>query len=261
MKKLTGTAAAALLVITLLSINYNDSDDKGIQTAGTVTDPLPAVSLDQQSEDTYLVTRVVDGDTIIVNMYGVEERVRLIGVDTPESVHPDEDRNVKYGDIASDFTKEKLEGKKVTFEYDVQEKDRYGRILAYVYLDGKMFNKTLLEEGHAKVATYPPNVKYVDDFIALQEQAHENKRGVWAYEALDGGGVAQSNTADRSQATDRENIIDRSEATYVGNSNSMKFHRSDCSYAGQIVEHNIVYFKIRDDAIDGGYEACKACNP
>jgi endonuclease YncB( thermonuclease family) len=81
MKKLTGTAAAALLVITLLSINYNDSDDKGIQTAGTVTDPLPAVSLDQQSEDTYLVTRVVDGDTIIVNMYGVEERVRLIGVD------------------------------------------------------------------------------------------------------------------------------------------------------------------------------------
>ena len=122
-------------------------------------------------EDTYLVTRVVDGDTIIVDIGGVEERVRLIGIDTPESVHPDANKNVEYGKIASGFTKEKLEGKEITLEYDVQGRDRYGRILAYVYLDGKMFNKTLLEEGHAKVATYPPNVKYVDDFTALQEQA------------------------------------------------------------------------------------------
>lgn len=136
------------------------------------------------SGDDYPVVRVVDGDTIILDMDGTEERVRLIGIDTPESVHPDASRNVPYGKIASAFTKEQLEGKTVTVEYDVQERDKYGRILAYVYLDGKMFNETLLEEGHAKVATYPPNVKYVEDFTALQEQAREEKKGVWADDPL-----------------------------------------------------------------------------
>lgn len=133
-------------------------------------------------EESYVVTRVVDGDTVILNIGGQEERVRLIGIDTPESVHPDQEKNVEYGKIASDFTRSSLEGKKVKMELDVQERDQYGRILAYLYLDGQMFNKILLEEGHAKVSTYPPNVKYVDDFTALQQKAREEKKGVWAYE-------------------------------------------------------------------------------
>ncbi len=138
------------------------------------------LNLQPGQSETYDVVRVVDGDTIIVDIDGSKERVRLIGLDSPESVHHDEERNVEYGEIAAAFTTEQLEGKTVTLEFDVEKRDQYDRLLAYVYLDGKMFNKTLLEEGHAKVTTYPPNVRYVDDFVALQKQAQRHGKGVWA---------------------------------------------------------------------------------
>lgn len=127
----------------------------------------------------YQVTRVVDGDTIVVDLAGDQKKVRLIGVDTPESVHPDESRNVPYGKVAAEFTRSKLSGRFVYLEYDVEPTDQYGRLLAYIWIDDTMFNKTLLREGHAKLATYPPNVKYVDDFTMLQTKAREEGRGVW----------------------------------------------------------------------------------
>jgi micrococcal nuclease len=127
----------------------------------------------------YQVVRIVDGDTIILDINGINERVRLIGIDTPESVHPDPDKNVPYGKAASDFTKSMLENNQVQIELDVQERDQYGRLLAYVYYDGEMFNKILLKEGHAVVATYPPNIKYVDDFTDLQEKARKEGKGLW----------------------------------------------------------------------------------
>lgn len=130
----------------------------------------------------YEVVRVVDGDTIIVKMDGKDERVRFIGVDTPESVHPDPALNSKMGKMASDFTKDLLDGQRVGLELDVQERDRYGRVLAYVYLDDEMVQKTLLSSGYAQVATFPPNVKYVDDFLALEARAREAKLGFWADE-------------------------------------------------------------------------------
>ena len=134
-----------------------------------------------QDNNYYKVVRVVDGDTIVIDFNGVEEKLRLIGVDTPESVHPSEEKNTKEGIKVSDYTKKMLESKSVMVEFDVQERDKYGRLLAYVYIDGRMYNKTLLKEGLAKVATYPPNVKYVEDFTALQKEARENKEGLWAY--------------------------------------------------------------------------------
>lgn len=127
----------------------------------------------------YEVVRVVDGDTIIIDMDGTKERVRLIGLDAPESTHPDEERNTEYGEISSEFTREALEGKKVSLEYDLQERDKYGRILAYVYKDKKMFNKILIMEGHAKAVTYPPNVKYTDEFIRLEKEAKKSQKGLW----------------------------------------------------------------------------------
>ena len=127
----------------------------------------------------YRVVRVVDGDTLIIEMEDKEERVRLIGVDTPESVHPDASKNVETGKIASDFTKSRLEGEYIELEFDVQERDRYGRILAYVWHDGEMYNKVLLREGYAQVATFPPNVKYVDLFTETQLTARNNKVGFW----------------------------------------------------------------------------------
>lgn len=161
------------LIIFLVLVWWSAGDDP----ADKVANHSPAGSL----QGPYTVVRVVDGDTFILDMNGTEQRVRLIGIDTPESVHPDQEKNVEYGKIASAFSKSSLGGKKVEIELDVQEKDKYGRLLVYLYTDGKMFNKILLEEGHAKVSTYPPNVKYVDDFTALQQKAREGKKGIWAY--------------------------------------------------------------------------------
>ena len=132
------------------------------------------------SSDTYEVLRVVDGDTIQINYNGTKEKVRMIGIDTPESVHPDENKNSDNGKIASDYTKELLTGKFVALEFDIQERDKYGRFLAYVYLDGEMINKKLLHDGYAQIATYPPNVKYVNEFTEIQKEAKEAKRGLWA---------------------------------------------------------------------------------
>lgn len=250
-----------ITVILFCSLLLMGCESEPIQSASTVADSPVAESLDEQSEHTNLVTRVVDGDTIIVDIDGVEERVRLIGVDTPESVHPDADRNVEYGKIASDFTKSQLEGKDVTLEYDVQERDQYGRILAYVYLGGKMFNKTLLEEGHAKVATYPPNVKYVDDFKSIQEQARENGRGVWAFDVLEAKPSEAVSTSGSPDNGSQGSSAVQAEESFVGNSNTMKFHRSGCKYVDDIADHNVVFLQSRDDAINRGYVGCKVCNP
>ncbi len=127
---------------------------------------------------TFKVTRVVDGDTIIVANNNRTERVRLIGVNTPETVHPTKDTE-PFGQEAGNFTKSRLAGKEVILEFDVQLRDKYGRLLAYVWLDGEMFNETLVREGYAQVATYPPNVKYAGLFLAAQEEARENNRGLW----------------------------------------------------------------------------------
>ena len=124
---------------------------------------------------------MVDGDTFKITYNGTTTKVRLIGVDTPESVSPNQSKNNKYGVEASNYTKERLEGQTVHLEFDVQQTDKYGRLLAYVYLeDGTMYNKELLEKGYAQIATYPPNVKYVDEFTQIQKQAEENKVGFWA---------------------------------------------------------------------------------
>ena len=123
----------------------------------------------------YKVIRVVDGDTFVINYNGKDEKVRLIGVDTPESVHPNEEKNTEFGNIVSNFSKQMLTGKNVQVEFDVEQRDKYGRLLAYVYVDGQMYNKLLLQKGYAKLATYPPNVKYVDEFTNIQKRAREKK--------------------------------------------------------------------------------------
>ncbi|PTQ50947.1 MAG: hypothetical protein HSCHL_2036 [Hydrogenibacillus schlegelii] len=135
---------------------------------------------------------MVDGDTIHVALNGRDETVRLIGVDTPETVHPEKPVE-PYGPEASAFTKSRLNGKTVYLEFDVQERDKYGRLLAYVWLDRpdeitdaeirkKMFNAFLLLEGYAQLLTVPPNVKYADHFVRYQREAREASKGLWGLE-------------------------------------------------------------------------------
>lgn len=121
----------------------------------------------------YKVDRVVDGDTIIVDISGQRTRIRMIGIDTPESVAPQDWRNTKEGKEASEFTKSLIEGKKVYIEFDVEERDKYGRLLAYVYMGEEMINEILLEKGYAKLDTVPPNVKYVERFQEAFDRGNE----------------------------------------------------------------------------------------
>jgi micrococcal nuclease len=121
------------------------------------------------------VTRVVDGDTIILNG---NERVRLIGVDTPETVHPQKPVEY-YGKEASAFTKRLCEGKSVRLEYDWQRKDRYGRTLAYVYLeDGTFLNAEIIKQGYGHAYTRFP-FKHLDEFRGYEREARESGRGLW----------------------------------------------------------------------------------
>lgn len=118
----------------------------------------------------YEVVRVVDGDTLIVRMGDSEKYVRLIGVNAPESVHPDESRNTPEGVAASNYLKDLLpQGSMVYLEYDVDRYDSYERILAYVYLEDKetMVNLLLLENGYAEIMTVPPNTKYEARFLSV----------------------------------------------------------------------------------------------
>lgn len=135
------------------------------------------------------VSRAIDGDTIKLSN---GEHVRLIGIDTPESrynkkIVRDSKRSgndinsiIRMGKEASDFTKRKVQGKMVRLEFDVEKRDKYGRLLAYVYLeDGTFVNAKIIEEGYAQIMTIPPNVKYAGYFLKLQKEAIEKNKGLW----------------------------------------------------------------------------------
>ncbi len=130
------------------------------------------------AQDLFLCTRVVDGDTIVVEVGGKGEKVRLIGVDTPETVHPS--KPVEYfGKEASAFTRQMVEGKRVRLEYDWQKRDKYGRLLAYVYLeDGTFLNAEIIKQGYGFAYTKYP-FKYLDEFREYQVNARKNNRGLW----------------------------------------------------------------------------------
>lgn len=125
------------------------------------------------------VKRVVDGDTLVLEKEGTEYKVRLIGVNTPESVHLDKTKNTEFGKVASEFTKKRLENKTVDIEFDAGPTDRYGRLLVYLYVDGVSYNEVLLEEGMAQVMIYSPNVKNAELYKSIEKVAKDKKVGLW----------------------------------------------------------------------------------
>jgi micrococcal nuclease len=121
---------------------------------------------------------VIDGDTIIVIINGKKEKVRLIGVDTPEKDGP-YTKSEPFNREASAFTNNAVKGKNVQLEYDWQQRDKYGRLLAYVYLDdGTFLNAELVKQGYATVFR-KFRFKFRNDFIRYEQEARENKRGLW----------------------------------------------------------------------------------
>lgn len=143
----------------------------------TVPDPTP----EETKKPLYPVSKVIDGDTIEVNFGGKTEKIRLIGVNTPETV--DHRRPVEcFGKQASDYTKAALIGKSVSLESDPTQgdRDKYGRLLRYVFLEeGANFNKKLILEGYANEYTYNTPYKYQQEFKEAQKEAEEKMAGLW----------------------------------------------------------------------------------
>ena len=158
-------------LILMLSILFTACDELSVA-------PPPATDPNVNTESAK-VTRVIDGDTIEVLLKGQNYRVRYILVNTPETAHSPTGEE-PFGAEATIANKALVEGKTVQLEKDVSETDQYGRLLRYVYVDGMMVNAELLRQGMAHVATFPPDVKYVDEFLAIQRTAQENSVGMWA---------------------------------------------------------------------------------
>lgn len=214
-----------------------------------------------------LVVRIVDGDTIEVRLGdGRSEKVRLIGVDTPENTTKVE----PYGAEATAFTARSLKGKTVHLERDAEQYDHYRRTLAYVWLEppasvsdaeirAKLFNARLLLEGYANLMTIPPNVKYVDFLKTFQAEARAGDKGLWALPVMPRAPSAKSGPSSEGGGAFKD--YGKPVGEYVGNSNSHKFHYTSCRYASKISPSHRVPFASRDAAIAARYAPCKVCDP
>jgi len=168
--------AVATLVVTAGLLGAACGTDGG---PGNAADGATAADL--PGEPNAEVIRVVDGDTLVVRTGGVEEHVRLIGIDTPESVKPGTPVEC-FGKEASAHATELLsEGSSIVLERDVEARDRYDRLLAYVYRasDALFVNLSMVQDGYAQAATYPPNVAHTDEFVEAGRTARENDLGLW----------------------------------------------------------------------------------
>ena len=210
-------------------------------------------------------SRVIDGDTIEVkDGAGIKYKIRYIGIDTPEA-------NEDYGDIATEKNKELVEGKIVKLEKDVSSTDKYGRILAYVYMEDIFINAYLVQEGYAQISTYPPDVKYVDYFLELQQEAKENNKGLWSIEIVEEK-KEQEQIQKQPQEQEEELIVEEpaeeepikeepKQTQYCGSINSDVYHYPSCVSAKRINQENLIWFTDENDAKSKGYRPCKKCNP
>lgn len=223
------------------------------------------------------VVRVVDGDTAVFMLEsGAEEKTRFIGVDTPESTNSIE----AYGKEAAAYTAGVLTpGRRVYLEQDVEERDRYGRLLAYVWLEepsaisdaevrAKMFNAHLALEGYAQQMTIQPNSRYAELFTRYVREAREDERGLWAPGSAGedagtsrdagGGSAAEGSPSAAGSGSPSSPSIG---GAYVGNRNTHVFHRPECSSVTAMKAGNRVGLSSRDRATGDGYRPCGRCDP
>ena len=184
-------------------------------------------------EEHAVCTEVVDGDTIYLSN---GEKVRFVGVNTPE-------RGVEGYVASKTFVQKLCLNKEVGLDIDnSKHSDKYGRTLAVVIVDGKNVNEMLLKEGLAEVMYIPPSEFY--PYSWANDSTHiPTAHHTYANTQSDAG----SSSSDSG--------------SYIGNSNSGKFHKSTCSWGQKTADHNRVYFNSRNDAISQGYIPCKVCNP
>lgn len=162
-----------MLLVAIAALLFSGDDDGGGDPSGNGETP-------RKTRASALVTRVVDGDTAEMEIegFGGEEDVRFIGVDTPESVTPDQPVEC-YGPEASDFTRNLIEGRRVRLEFGAEQRDRFGRLLAYVYIGEKFLNKELVSQGYARTLEIAPNTDFAGLFARIEQDAANAGRGLW----------------------------------------------------------------------------------
>jgi micrococcal nuclease len=181
-----------------------------------------------------VVVKVADGDTVAL---ATGERLRLLGIDTPEM-----EREGRPAEFLAHKAKAELArmvmGKKVRLEFDQLRYDPYGRLLAHVFLpDGTYVNAELVRQGLARVYTIPPNVRFKEDLLKAQRQALEARRGIW------------------------QKALKQDESSYLANKHSFRFHRPSCHQAQKISQGNRVTFDSLLRAYQEGFSPCRTCKP
>ena len=203
-----------------------------------------------EQSPSYEVVRVIDGDTVVLLMKGKETKVRLIGVDTPETVHPSKPVEA-YGREASRFTKNLLKGESVYIEYEAgpSKVDRYGRLLAYLYRapDGLFVNIEIVRQGYGHAYTKYP-FKYMEMFRDCERKARETEKGLWAPEVSPEGASAPT-TLGPSERTGNAPTV------YITKTGA-KYHVEGCRYSTQ----SSIPMSL-EEAQKRGLTACSVCKP
>lgn len=236
------------------------------------------------------VIKVVDGDTISVNLNGVQHKLRMIGVDTPETVHPNKPVEF-FGKEASNFTKESLESKTVYLQKDVSDTDKYGRLFRYVWLTrptsnkptddeikDNMYNAILIKKGYGKASTYQPDSMYSKLFAKLQSDARDQYIGLWNESKSEefkttnlGRGGSSQNSNDTSSLNDstssnssdgnissetkfnKNYTADTTQGKIKANVKSGIYHVPGGASYNKISQKNVVYFNSEKEAQAAGY--------
>ena len=205
---------------------------------GTGFFPRDAVCLAEEDETSpvsyHRVKYVYDGDTVLLDPH---QKVRYLGINAPEVDHTREASSFMARD-AWRLNRGKVEGMQVRLEFDSERQDRYGRLLAYVFLkNGKMVNALLVRKGLAYVLFHGRNMKYRDLLLGCQREAMEERLGIWS------------------------RPVDGKEKFYLGNRTSFRFHAPGCPFGRKISKKNRVRFNTRRAAFWQGYSPCKKCGP
>jgi micrococcal nuclease len=187
----------------------------------------------QAKEQEFLVTKVLDGDTIMLENGDI---VRYIGVETPELGKKDGGPQF-YAREAAKYNKQLVLLKKVRLEFDKERKDDAGRTLAYVYVKNTFVNGELVRLGYARTAIHPPNIAHRGHLAECEREAIRKDNGLW------------------------QEVKKETEPYYIGNKHTYVFHKPSCAIVNRMPEKNRIIFRNRPDPIKIGYTPCKKCRP
>lgn len=243
-----GLIGAFLLGLSLTSYNKpnNVKNSPSPQVISIKTEATNQSATNTQSTAVKVI-RVVDGDTIEIEG---GQKVRFIGIDTPETVDP-RVPVACFGKEASNETKKLLEGKLVTLEKDVSETDKYGRLLRYIFVDNLFVNDYLVRQGFAQTSTYPPDVKYQEQFLEAQKEARDNNRGLWSVCQNPQASTTPTSTGQQTGCEIKGNISSSGEKIY---------HMPSQRYYNQTVideSKGERWFCTEDEALSAGWRKSK----